>query len=55
MIAQVVSVKIMRIKATFHLVALTHFRPGLGILKRPQALESSSIDTAISNPQMRFP
>jgi hypothetical protein len=33
------SVNVMRIKATSHLVTLNHFDPDLGILKRQQALE----------------
>jgi hypothetical protein len=32
------SVNVMRIKATSHLVTLNHFDPDLGILKRQQAL-----------------
>jgi hypothetical protein len=33
------SVNVMRIKATSHLVTLNHFDPDLGILKRQQALD----------------
>jgi hypothetical protein len=38
MIAHCVSVNVMRIKATSHLVTLNHFDTDLGIPKRQQAL-----------------